>query len=63
MEKHADKKPTEIATMGLLYPADCKKSRANFVSNCRPTWVSTRRRRLAPSTILRASCFLSVALG
>jgi cytochrome c oxidase assembly factor 6 len=26
--------------MGLLYPADCKKSRANFVSNCRPTWVS-----------------------
>ncbi|KAF8779087.1 hypothetical protein HU200_003056 [Digitaria exilis] len=39
VEKHADKKPTEIATMGLLYPADCKKSRANFVSNCRPTWV------------------------
>ncbi|CAD6245232.1 unnamed protein product [Miscanthus lutarioriparius] len=25
--------------MGLLYPADCKKSRDNFVSNCRPTWV------------------------
>ncbi|XP_002444420.2 uncharacterized protein LOC8080607 [Sorghum bicolor] len=39
VEKHADKKPTEIATMGLLYPADCKKSRANYVSNCRPTWV------------------------
>ncbi|KAL5682395.1 hypothetical protein ACJX0J_008780, partial [Zea mays] len=39
IEKHADKKPTEIATMGLLYPADCKKSRADFVSNCRPTWV------------------------
>ncbi|RLN04938.1 uncharacterized protein C2845_PM13G18530 [Panicum miliaceum] len=39
VEKHVDKKPTEIATMGLLYPADCKKSRANFVSNCRPTWV------------------------
>ncbi|KAL6596274.1 hypothetical protein ACP70R_000948 [Stipagrostis hirtigluma subsp. patula] len=39
VDKHADKKPTEIATMGLLYPADCKKARANFVSSCRPTWV------------------------
>uniref|UniRef100_A0A0E0EM13 Cytochrome c oxidase assembly factor 6 n=1 Tax=Oryza meridionalis TaxID=40149 RepID=A0A0E0EM13_9ORYZ len=39
VEKHADKKPTEIATMGLLYPADCKKSRANFVNSCRPSWV------------------------
>lgn len=47
MEKHADKRPTEIATMGLLYPADCKKSRANFVSNCRPTWVSTGFRAAA----------------
>ncbi|KAE8782380.1 hypothetical protein D1007_44220 [Hordeum vulgare] len=39
VEKHADKKPTEIATMGLLYPADCKKSRAQYVSSCRPSWV------------------------
>uniref|UniRef100_A0A0E0AVX5 Cytochrome c oxidase assembly factor 6 n=1 Tax=Oryza glumipatula TaxID=40148 RepID=A0A0E0AVX5_9ORYZ len=39
VEKHADKKPTEIATMGLLYPADCKKSRASFVNSCRPSWV------------------------
>ncbi|XP_062195349.1 uncharacterized protein LOC133898694 [Phragmites australis] len=39
VEECADKKPTEIATMGLLYPADCKKSRANFVSSCLPTWV------------------------
>ncbi|KAL5219861.1 hypothetical protein ABZP36_024574 [Zizania latifolia] len=39
VEKHADKKPTEIATVGLLYPADCKKSRTNFVNSCRPSWV------------------------
>uniref|UniRef100_A0A3B6RHT8 CHCH domain-containing protein n=1 Tax=Triticum aestivum TaxID=4565 RepID=A0A3B6RHT8_WHEAT len=40
VEKHADKKPTEIATMGLLFPADCKKSRAQYVSSCRPSWVT-----------------------
>ncbi|KAG8087542.1 hypothetical protein GUJ93_ZPchr0010g8363 [Zizania palustris] len=39
VEKHADKKATEIATMGLLYPAACNKSRANFVNSCRPSWV------------------------
>uniref|UniRef100_A0A0D9X8B2 Cytochrome c oxidase assembly factor 6 n=1 Tax=Leersia perrieri TaxID=77586 RepID=A0A0D9X8B2_9ORYZ len=39
VEKHADKKPTEIATMGFIYPADCKKSRANYVKSCRPSWV------------------------
>ncbi|OAY64970.1 uncharacterized protein LOC109724533 [Ananas comosus] len=39
LERESDKKPTEIATVGLLYPAECKKSRADFVANCRPTWV------------------------
>ncbi|KAM0943432.1 putative cytochrome c oxidase, subunit VIb [Dioscorea sansibarensis] len=39
LEKEADKKPTEIATVGLLYPAECKKSRTVFVNSCRPTWV------------------------
>ncbi|KAJ0965849.1 hypothetical protein J5N97_027000 [Dioscorea zingiberensis] len=39
LEKEAGKKPTEIATVGLLYPAECKKSRAVFVNSCRPTWV------------------------
>ncbi|XP_051187864.1 uncharacterized protein [Lolium perenne] len=39
LENHADKKPTEIATVGLLYPADCKKSRAQYVNTCRPSWV------------------------
>ncbi|KAK8953533.1 hypothetical protein KSP40_PGU001009 [Platanthera guangdongensis] len=38
LEKEADKKPTEVATVGLLYPAECKKSRENFVNSCRPTW-------------------------
>jgi cytochrome c oxidase assembly factor 6 len=40
LENHADKKPTEIATVGLLYPADCKKSRAQYVNTCRPSWVN-----------------------
>ncbi|KAF6171278.1 hypothetical protein GIB67_036946 [Kingdonia uniflora] len=39
IEKESNKKPTEIATVGLLYPADCNKSRAEFVKQCRPTWV------------------------
>ncbi|XP_008799655.1 uncharacterized protein LOC103714247 [Phoenix dactylifera] len=39
LEKEADKKPTEVATVGLLYPAECKASRAHFVNQCRPTWV------------------------
>ncbi|KAK8918496.1 hypothetical protein KSP39_PZI021850 [Platanthera zijinensis] len=39
LEKEADKKPTEVATVGLLYPAECKKSRDDFVNSCRPTWV------------------------
>ncbi|KAF3781003.1 hypothetical protein EJ110_NYTH37735 [Nymphaea thermarum] len=39
MEKEVDKKPTEIASVGLLYPSDCKGARAEFVSQCRPTWV------------------------
>ncbi|KAK4765784.1 hypothetical protein SAY86_026874 [Trapa natans] len=39
IEKHSDKNPTEIASVGLLYPADCKKSRAEFVKHCRASWV------------------------
>ncbi|XP_077216785.1 cytochrome c oxidase, subunit Vib family protein [Tasmannia lanceolata] len=39
MEKEASKKPTEIATVGLLYPAECKQFRDEFVKQCRPTWV------------------------
>ncbi|XP_020589807.1 uncharacterized protein LOC110031104 [Phalaenopsis equestris] len=39
LEKEADKKPTEVATVGLLYPAECKNSRDEFVKSCRPTWV------------------------
>ncbi|XP_020266542.1 uncharacterized protein LOC109842036 [Asparagus officinalis] len=35
----ADMKPAEIATVSLLYPADCKKLRAQFVNQHRPTWV------------------------
>ncbi|KAG0472324.1 hypothetical protein HPP92_016870 [Vanilla planifolia] len=39
LEKEADKKPTELASVGLLYPGECKKSREEFVKSCRPTWV------------------------
>ncbi|XP_072980116.1 uncharacterized protein [Typha angustifolia] len=39
LEKQADKKPTEIASVGLLYPSECKKLRTEFVNSCRPTWV------------------------
>ncbi|EFJ05883.1 hypothetical protein SELMODRAFT_187186 [Selaginella moellendorffii] len=30
---------TESGTVGLLYPADCKHSRAQFEKMCRSTWV------------------------
>lgn len=32
-------KPTEVASVGLLYPAECKAARSEFVKQCRPTWV------------------------
>ncbi|XP_057967496.1 uncharacterized protein LOC131157396 isoform X2 [Malania oleifera] len=39
LEKESNKKPTEIATVGLLYPVECSGSRAEFVKHCRPSWV------------------------
>ncbi|KAL7134537.1 hypothetical protein ABFS83_11G032800 [Erythranthe nasuta] len=39
LEKESDKKPTESASVGLLYPAECKKNREAYVNQCRPTWV------------------------
>ena len=39
LEKQSDKKPTEIASVGLLYPVECKQSRAEFVKQCRTSWV------------------------
>lgn len=39
LEKESDKKPTEIASVGLLYPVECRQSRAEYVKQCRPTWV------------------------
>ncbi|XP_009790291.1 uncharacterized protein LOC107783785 [Nicotiana tabacum] len=39
LEKESNKKPTEIGTVGLLYPTDCKKTRQYYVKQCRPTWV------------------------
>ncbi|CAK9149262.1 unnamed protein product [Ilex paraguariensis] len=38
-EKESNKKPTEIASVGLLYPVECKKTREEYVNQCRPTWV------------------------
>lgn len=39
LEKESGKKPTEIATVGLLYPKECSNSRTQFVNNCRSSWV------------------------
>ncbi|KAH0706989.1 hypothetical protein KY289_012065 [Solanum tuberosum] len=39
LEKESNKEPTEIATVGLLYPVECKKTREEYVKQCRPTWV------------------------
>ncbi|KAL9667640.1 hypothetical protein QQ045_002003 [Rhodiola kirilowii] len=39
LEKESSKKPTEIATVGLLYPAECKKTRAAYEKQCRSSWV------------------------
>ncbi|KAH9318046.1 hypothetical protein KI387_019815, partial [Taxus chinensis] len=40
VEKKASSKPTEIASVGLLYPAECKPARAEFEKHCRPTWIT-----------------------
>ncbi|XP_068345234.1 uncharacterized protein [Pyrus communis] len=39
VEKESDKKQTEIASKGLLYAAECKASREEFVKHCRTSWV------------------------
>ncbi|KAH6828779.1 Cytochrome c oxidase [Perilla frutescens var. hirtella] len=39
VEREAKKKPTEIASVGLLFPAECKMCREEYVNSCRPTWV------------------------
>ncbi|XVF35544.1 hypothetical protein REPUB_Repub18cG0154900 [Reevesia pubescens] len=39
LEKESGKKPTEIGSVGLLYPAECKRSREDYVNNCRASWV------------------------
>lgn len=39
LEKESSKTPTEIASVGLLYPFDCKGSRVEFVKHCRASWV------------------------
>jgi len=40
IENECDKKPTEIATVGLLYPKECQRSRDQFVKQCRSSWVT-----------------------
>ncbi|KAH0932039.1 LOW QUALITY PROTEIN: hypothetical protein HID58_009156 [Brassica napus] len=39
LEKESGKKPTEIASVGLLYPKECSLSRTEFVKSCRSSWV------------------------
>ncbi|KAJ7540218.1 hypothetical protein O6H91_10G005700 [Diphasiastrum complanatum] len=31
--------PTEVASVGLLYPKECKSSRIEYEKKCRPTWI------------------------
>uniref|UniRef100_A0A2P2JNG6 Uncharacterized protein MANES_06G037000 n=1 Tax=Rhizophora mucronata TaxID=61149 RepID=A0A2P2JNG6_RHIMU len=39
LDKESGKKPTEIGTVGLLYPVECKRFRDEYEKNCRTTWV------------------------
>ncbi|EEF38831.1 conserved hypothetical protein [Ricinus communis] len=39
LEKESGKKPTEIGSVGLLYPMECKNSRAKYEKGCRASWV------------------------
>ncbi|PSS13934.1 Cytochrome c oxidase assembly factor like [Actinidia chinensis var. chinensis] len=39
LERESNKKPTKIASVGLLYPVECKKYRDQFEKQCRPTWI------------------------
>ncbi|KAK7265106.1 hypothetical protein RJT34_32722 [Clitoria ternatea] len=39
LEKESDKKQTEIASVGLLYPVECKHCRDQYVKQCRSSWV------------------------
>ncbi|EOY29578.1 Cytochrome c oxidase, subunit Vib family protein isoform 3, partial [Theobroma cacao] len=43
LEKQSDKKPTEIGSVGLLYPTECKGSREEFVKHCRASWHFDRQ--------------------
>eukprot|EP00252_Welwitschia_mirabilis_P008499 TRINITY_DN20394_c0_g1_i1.p1 TRINITY_DN20394_c0_g1~~TRINITY_DN20394_c0_g1_i1.p1 ORF type:complete len:123 (-),score=14.21 TRINITY_DN20394_c0_g1_i1:248-616(-) len=47
IERKGNSKPTEVASVGLLYPSECKKARADFVKHCRPTWVKHFDRQYA----------------
>ncbi|CAA6653448.1 unnamed protein product [Spirodela intermedia] len=39
LEKETGRKNTESGYSGLLYPAECAQSRADYVKQCRPAWV------------------------
>nr|GEY04768.1 hypothetical protein CTI12_AA620840 [Tanacetum cinerariifolium] len=39
LEKNGNKKATEVASVGLLYPVECKKTRDLYDNTCRRTWV------------------------
>ncbi|KAL2929935.1 Cytochrome c oxidase assembly factor 6 [Bienertia sinuspersici] len=39
LEKESGKNASESASVGLLYPSECKNSRVHFEKNCRPAWV------------------------
>ncbi|XAR50755.1 hypothetical protein NMG60_11005171 [Bertholletia excelsa] len=43
----SSRKLTEIASVGLLYPVDCKKCRNQFVNLCRHSWVKHFDRQYA----------------
>eukprot|EP00246_Nothoceros_aenigmaticus_P014682 TRINITY_DN5758_c0_g1_i2.p1 TRINITY_DN5758_c0_g1~~TRINITY_DN5758_c0_g1_i2.p1 ORF type:complete len:139 (+),score=8.47 TRINITY_DN5758_c0_g1_i2:43-417(+) len=47
------KTPTEVGYVGLMYPADCKPARAEYLKSCRPTWVKHFDRQYSAQKRLR----------
>ncbi|KAL2608126.1 hypothetical protein R1flu_026699 [Riccia fluitans] len=47
LDKTSGTTPTEVASVGLLYPAECKHAREQYMKACRPTWVKHFDRQYA----------------
>ncbi|KAL3675838.1 hypothetical protein R1sor_025786 [Riccia sorocarpa] len=47
LERTTGTTPTEVASVGLLYSAECKPARELYMKACRPTWVKHFDRQYA----------------